>query len=122
MRIHSDVIHYIFLLLPENTAEETETSANQVILQEDPYVSPSFARGQEDTSQMFRHYNGFSSDASDTHHSDDRESESQESFTSDRSTPAIRNTKAQQYSKNGIPDTIIKDGQVFYRYKNSIVY
>lgn len=90
------------------------TAKSPVVLQEEPYLSPSFVRN-EDEGQGFRHYRDF-------YHNSDGDLDGEESASAPirhRSKPKTKSS-ARLRSRIDIPETIVKDGQIFYRYDAEI--
>ncbi|XP_042869252.1 filaggrin-2-like [Penaeus japonicus] len=95
---------------PEEDREESVAPTGQVVLQEEPYLSPSFVRTEEN-GQGFRHYRDF------YHNSDaDLDAEEVESSPVRHRSKPRKKSRARKRSKIDIPETIVKDGQIFYRY------
>ncbi|KAG7172074.1 hypothetical protein Hamer_G001067, partial [Homarus americanus] len=86
-----------------NTSGDEEASRKPVILQEEPYLSPTFVRADEN-GQGFRHYRDFYQESGEESGSED------EAATLGRyhTRPSVRSFT--------IPETIVKDGQIYYRY------
>nr|XP_053645468.1 uncharacterized protein LOC128697666 [Cherax quadricarinatus] len=87
---------------PNRDSGNTENHDTQVVLQEEPYLSPSFVRTDED-GQGFRHYRGFYR-------------ESEEGSPENEATEPGRKHAKPSVRSFAIPETIVKDGQIFYRY------
>ncbi|XP_069166639.1 uncharacterized protein [Procambarus clarkii] len=80
---------------------------SQVVLQEDPYLSPSFFRTDDD-GQGFKHYRDFYQESG------------QEGDVENEAFEEGRNHAKPNVRSFAIPETIVKDGQVFYRYDGGI--
>ncbi|XP_066958457.1 uncharacterized protein [Macrobrachium rosenbergii] len=111
LNIKAPRISFPSAYIPHNLTDTTtviQGSSDHVVLQEEPYLSPSFIRNGDD-GLGFRHYRDFhqeSNPGNDT-----------------RSLGPIRHIISHDTSDPGdgdtkilIPETIVKDGQIFYRY------
>ncbi|XP_064110747.1 uncharacterized protein LOC135218387 [Macrobrachium nipponense] len=111
LNIKAPRISFPSAYIPHNLTDTTtvlQGSSDHVVLQEEPYLSPSFIRNGDDGSG-FRHYRDFHQESNPGNET--------------RSLGPIRHIISHDISVQGdgdtkilIPETIVKDGQIFYRY------